>query len=237
MDAPKEILIAPPAFDPVVYYGILGMACIVSLLTAFLFSRYDRKSGIVYILSTTILALTASLLSSQGFFSRFDLSPPPFLIVIILFFLGPIVLGLSSYGKVVSSKVPIFTLICIQSFRFPLELIMHRAAELKIMPIQLSYSGWNFDILTGLSAIFIGIALIKKKQSLQKIVFLWNIWGSFCLFAIAIIAITTSPILHLFGTEAGNINTWVLYFPYILLPGLLVTNAIFCHVIIFRKLN
>lgn len=37
---------------------------------------------------------------------------------------------------------------------------MNRAAEEGVMPVQMSYSGFNFDILTGLSALILGLFLL-----------------------------------------------------------------------------
>jgi len=39
-----------------------------------------------------------------------------------------------------------------------------------------------------------------------------------------------------FGDEPQNLNTWVLYFPYVWLPVVLVTIALSSHIIITRKL-
>jgi hypothetical protein len=60
--------------------------------------------------------------------------------------------------------------------------------------------------------------------------------GIACLLAIAVLAALTSPNLHFFGSDAKHINSWVLYFPYSLLPTLLVTYAVFGHVLLTRKL-
>jgi Na+-driven multidrug efflux pump len=65
----------------------------------------------------------------------------------------------------------------------------------------------------------------------------WNIWGCWCLAVIAVIAVTTSPLVRLFGDDPRNINTWVLYFPYVWLPVVLVTVAIAGHVMVTRALR
>lgn len=99
------------------------------------------------------------------------------------------------------------------------------------MPVQLSYSGYNFDIFTGLGAILL-VSLMRCKADLSKIViWIWNIWGMYCL-----LAITISPMVRAFGDDPANLNTWVLFFPYVWLPVVLVTIAISGHIIITRKL-
>ena len=46
-------------------------------------------------------------------------------------------------------------LVGVQGFRLPLELAMHRMYERGIMPVQMSYSGLNYDILTGIRALVV----------------------------------------------------------------------------------
>ena len=53
---------------------------------------------------------------------------------------------------------------------------------------------------------------------------------------IALIAVIGSPLVHGFGIDPTNLNTWVLFFPYIWLPSVLVMIAIFGHIVITRKL-
>jgi hypothetical protein len=68
-------------------------------------------------------------------------------------------------------------------------------------------------------------------------VWAWNIWGCWCLAAIAVIAVTTSPMVRLFGDNPRDLNTWVLYFPYVWLPVVLVTVAIAGHAMVTRALG
>jgi hypothetical protein len=42
--------------------------------------------------------------------------------------------------------------------------------------------------------------------------------------------------VRLFGDAPGHVNTWVLYFPYVWLPAVLVTIAVAGHIVITRKL-
>ena len=52
-----------------------------------------------------------------------------------------------------ANHVPLWILVAVQGFRLPLELAMHRLYERGIMPEQMSYSGRNFDIVTGATAL------------------------------------------------------------------------------------
>jgi hypothetical protein len=53
---------------------------------------------------------------------------------------------------------------------------------------------------------------------------------------IGLLAVLTSPNIHAFGNSPEYINTWVLHFPYVYLPLLLVNFAVMGHVLSTRKL-
>jgi hypothetical protein len=101
----------------------------------------------------------------------------------------------------------------------------------------LSYSGYNFDIVTGAGAALLWVAWALKARVPAWAVWAWNLWGCYCLAAIAVVAVTTSPVVRLFGDDPGHVNTWVLFFPYVWLPAVLVTVAIAGHATITRALR
>ena len=56
-------------------------------------------------------------------------------------------------GTHLATFLPLWLLVAVQGFRLPLELAMHAMYERGVMPVQMSYSGRNFDIVTGVTAI------------------------------------------------------------------------------------
>jgi hypothetical protein len=54
--------------------------------------------------------------------------------------------------------------------------------------------------------------------------------------AIVVIAVTTAPMVRAFGDDPRHINTWVLFFPYVWLPAVLVPIAIAGHLVVTRAL-
>jgi len=62
-------------------------------------------------------------------------------------FVAGILLARSSIGDRFARGLPLTYLVGFQVFRFPLELAMHRAYVEGVMPVQMSYSGRNFDIV------------------------------------------------------------------------------------------
>jgi hypothetical protein len=103
------------------------------------------------------------------------------------------------------------------------------------MPVQMSYSGYNFDIVTGISAIAIA-ALLARGKAPRWLLFAWSAYGLSCLVVISVVALAAMPLIHAFGTAPESLNTWVAYFPFVWLPASLVTVAIAGHIVVLRKL-
>lgn len=86
-------------------------------------------------------------------------------------------LGLSPFGRTSAAEIPIESLVAFQSFRLPLEIVMHRAGTLGIMPVELSYTGYNFDIVTGASALVLWAIMRAGVAVPRTVLWLWNLWG------------------------------------------------------------
>src|SRR5688572_431539 len=87
-------------------------------------------------------------LSDRGIFLNFDWTPPPFAVLVLSIVTLGIAIAFSPLGTRLA-QLPLWTLVATQAFRLPLEIAMHTLAERDIMPGQMSYSGLNFDVLTG----------------------------------------------------------------------------------------
>jgi hypothetical protein len=110
---------------------------------------------------------------------------------------------------------------------------MHRMAERGIMPPQMTYTGRNFDIVTGASAIAVA-ALVARGVGGRRLVALWNVIGSALLVNIIVVAVLSTPAFAYFG--ADRLNTFVTYVPFVWLPAVMVAAALAGHLIIARAL-
>jgi len=224
-----------PSSDPITAIGIGGLALVMAGVVVWLRVRHQQVSPwpTAAVLGAW-LALTAGL-ALTGELARFDRTPPLLALMLPLIFAVPIGLALSPFGRRLAAALPVVTLVGLQTFRLPLELVMHRAGALGIMPTELSYSGYNFDILTGLGALALFLAL-RATRVPRGLVWAWNLWGLGCLGVIAWIARNAAPMVRAFGDDPRHVNTWVLYFPYVWLPTVLVMIALAGHLVLTRKL-
>ena len=116
----------------------------------------------------------------------------------------------------------------------PLELAMHAAARERIMPTRVSFSGENFDIATGATAIILA-GLLARGRVLRGWVVSWNAGGAVLLGNIVVNAILASPTIHAFGRAPSEINSFVAYPPYVWLPAVLVVAALVGHILVARR--
>lgn len=173
-------------------------------------------------------------LGASGFLADFESRPPHLLALFLPMLAGTVLLGMSRWGSELAS-LPVAVLVGFQSFRLPLELVMHRAATEGTMPLQMTFTGDNFDIVTGATAVVVG-ALAAAGKAPRWLLLAWNLLGSMLLLTILVVAVVSLPTFGLYGREPARLNTWVAYFPYVWLPAGLVSAALLGHVLMWRRL-
>lgn len=176
-----------------------------------------------------------TVLSYKGFFADFNKLPPrPFLAVIVPL---PVVVlfAFSKTGTILLERVPSQWLVLMQLFRIFVEILIWFAFLANKLPVQMSFEGRNFDVLTGLLALPAGILLLRKKRWSSKIILTYNVIGIALLINIVVVALLSMPTpFRYFMNEPSNIL--LAQFPFILLPGLLVPIAYTLHIFSLRQL-
>lgn len=179
-----------------------------------------------------VFTLTA-VLAETGVLANAAHRPPPFVLLLLGCLVVAAATALSSVGARLAASVPLSVLVGAQGFRLPLELVMHRAAKEGVMPVEMSYAGYNFDIVTGATALVLAL-LIYWGHAPRALVAVWNVMGVVLLAIVVGVAGAGLPWVAAFGPT--HLNEWVLHFPYVWLPTVLVPAALFGHVLVFRRL-
>jgi hypothetical protein len=174
-------------------------------------------------------------LAASGFFLDWEARPPRAPLLLLPTLLLPLTLGLSDVGRRLAEQTPTWALVGFQAFRLPLELVMHRAAQEGVMPVQMSFEGLNFDIVTGVAAI-VGALVLRLRPS-RSVAIGFSVVGITLLLAIIGIAVASLPLFGVFGREPERLNTWVGHFPFVWLPAGLVSAATLGHVVLLRHLR
>jgi hypothetical protein len=229
--------ITPPSYDTATASAMILITLLVCMAWLRQFVQHLKPLTVIATGLGLLGLIALSFVGDKlGWFHRLDSFPPPYVLIALASLATSVALALSPVGGQLMRAVSYKALVALQMFRLPLELLMLRAALLHIMPVEFSMLGYNADVLSGGGALALWAYMqITGKQPLFAVQ-AWNALGIACLVAIGALAVLTSPFVHAFGSEPQHINTWILFFPYSLLPLVLLNSAIAGHILLTRKL-
>ena len=172
-----------------------------------------------------------SVVYESGLARDFSLPPRvPLLIILPAFVLIIWGTGRPRFRPFISGTPP-HVFVYIQAFRVLVEVLIYGAFLIKVFPRRTTFEGLNFDILVGISALFVGWAVQKGRMGRRGIL-IWNIA------ALAVLSLTGfSFITAYFFLEfpAGVDQLAFTRLPYWLLPAVLLPCAVFYHVLSIRQ--
>ncbi len=177
--------------------------------------------------------LIVSYIGTKGVIKNFDSFPPAAFYFMIVVILLSVILAFTKIGEALTQLEWPY-LIGFHAFRILAELALYAAYKENLAPIQMTFYGLNFDILSGITALLI-LPMIANRSRIGLIK-LWNFASLGLLFTVLGIAMLSFPTpMRFFMNEPDN--SWVAVVPYIYLPGILVFFGLFGHWVIFRKIR
>ena len=175
--------------------------------------------------------------SRFGIFSNFSLFPFNAAPVILIPLVTILLFTFSKNIKEILPCIPQENIIKLQVFRFYVEVLLWALFSVSLLPVQMTFEGRNFDVITGVTAVLLttrisGFILIDKMSN--TLIIAWNILGLGLLINIVVIAILSMPTpLRVFMNEPAN--TIVTEFPISMLPAFLIPLAYMLHLLSIRK--
>ena len=194
----------------------------------------DRGGLAVLTLVLVFWLAVPAVLAIRGVLDRYSPPPAPGFILVGLLTLGTVILAFSPFGSRLAAAIPLAALVGYQVFRVPLEWVLHQLYSEGVIPVQMTYAGRNFDIVTGILAAALAVWLRAGHRPAWPVL-AWNIIGLILLVNIVTIAILSTPVpFRYFMNEPANLLPST--FPYVWLPTFLVQAALFGHLLVFRAL-
>ncbi|HMH20883.1 MAG TPA: hypothetical protein VK563_03865 [Puia sp.] len=155
---------------PILLWPFLTLICIAFILAGLkaVLKKTDwpagRQQKIFYTTAGVLLLWIAllSVLALQGFFADFGRLPPrPGLAILAPL---PVILfiAFSKTGTALLRLVPAQWLVLMQSFRIIVELLLWMGFVAGKLPVQMTFEGRNFDVLTGLLALPVGYYIARS---------------------------------------------------------------------------
>ncbi len=200
------------------------------------YSNSKQKKLLGFTIAGLILWLSIlALLSYLGVFRDFQTLPPKIGIAVVPAVILILSLSFSKDFLIVLQQIPPSWLIYIQSFRILIEIILWMGLLGGFIPYQMTFEGFNFDIVVGITAIMGGFVFFGKGRFRRLEAFIWNIFGIILLLTIFGIATTSTPSpLRLFMNDPAN--TVIAEFPFIWIPGFIVPFALAMHLFSLRQI-
>jgi hypothetical protein len=193
-----------------------------------------RRVLIITVVGATAWMSGTWVAAARGVLRQWQATPPPFMILVMGIVGLAVAVAFTSYGRRLALGLPLWVLVAAQSFRLPLELAMHEMYERGVMPVQMSYEGLNYDIITGTTAVVVAV-LTRAGWGGRALVAAWNVLGLALLINVVTVALLSTPRFAYFGTD--RLNEWVADPPYVWLPAILVLAALAGHLLVFRALG
>jgi hypothetical protein len=203
---------------------------VISLLCCILFYFGTGKDKRL-LWGSLLWMIATGLVSYTGYFENTAAKPPRLIFVM----LPAIVLSVVAFNKVRRNKLNLTFLVAVHALRLPVELALFQLFLQKQIPILMTFKGWNFDIVIGITAIGILAVLLRAKTTLNRsFLVLWNLAGLAFLITIVTIAILSSPLpIQQFAFNQPNIA--VFQFPYIYLPACIVPMVFLSHLLVLSN--
>lgn len=210
--------------DLPIWIDIVFIAIVI--LTIGLF-HYSNGKPVYVTIVIIILGGIQSILAYFNFYQKTDTIPPRVLLVLLPASLLIIYGLLAKQNKWVGTKRNVLTNTLSHVIRIPVEIVLYHLFIHKMVPELMTFEGRNFDILVGISALLISLFIYTKKITTKGLI-IWNLIGLFFVLFILVNGLLSAEFtFQQFGFEQPN--KALLYFPYILLPAVVVPIVIYTH--------
>lgn len=176
------------------------------------------------------------VLATRGVYGDATATPPPQAL-----FLAPVVLALLvalilPAGRRWLHSLDLLALTALHILRIPVELVLHQAWARGLVPRDMTYSGHNFDILSGISAACLVAWLLSKRPPSRGVLIAWNVVCLGLLLNVVVTAVLSIPsVLQRLNFDQPNVL--VTRTPFVLLPAILVPAVLWSHVAALFKLT
>jgi hypothetical protein len=193
------------------------------------------KATIIIVFLITWIVIQ-SLLAFNNFYTAYTKNfPPRFFLAVAPMLFTIVIIFVTKRGRNFIDGLPLVNITYVNIVRIPVEIVLYWLAMNKAVPELMTFTGRNFDILSGITAPFIAYFGFTVKKLDPKLILLWNFIALGLLINIIVNAVLSAPFsFQQFAFDQPNIA--VLYFPFTLLPAFIVPVVLFGHLVSIRQL-
>jgi hypothetical protein len=227
---PIPQMVQPSAWTTALFVAIVG-GLVVLLVVAT--ARAQRKWALGTALGAGVWLAVTGAAAASGALGR-QTFPPPVMLLMLASLVVAVGTALSPLGARLAAHASIAALIGFQAFRLPLEIVLHQWWKEGVLPVQMTFAGHNFDIVTGSLALVLGL-WGRRRPPPRTVALAFNVIGTGLLATVAVIAVLSTPIpLRQYLNDPPVLLAY--HFPYVWIVPVCVGGALFGHVLLFRRL-
>ena len=220
----------PPS--PLSLAAFLGIVLLVAAAIAAALLRAGVRSSAVA--AGLAIWLAASAVANGSGVLEHSVGPVPGVTLFLVASLGvALVFSLSPIGAAVARTTPLWALVLFQSFRLPLELVLHAWAGAGTIPPQMTWSGENLDVITGLLAPLAALAAYRGRMLGAVVAF--DVVGGALLLNVLRVALLSTPGPFFSYTDSAPLLL-AFHFPTGWIVPVCVGGALAGHVVLTRAL-
>lgn len=203
---------------------------VLFILTTFLtlWFFYRASKSINVLLGLLVWMIVVGVLGYTGFYRVEDATPPRF-----IFLLGPgllfvILLFTTKKGREFTKRLKLKWLTILHTIRIPVEIVLFYIYTEGLIPVEMTFEGYNYDIISGLSAPVMYYLVFVTERIGKRGLLIWNIVCLGLLLNILTIAVLSAntPFQRM-AFDQPNIG--VAYFPFVWLPAVIVPVVFYSH--------
>jgi hypothetical protein len=211
---------------------LFGLTVIAAILWFYFVLRSRLVLGLLicWAILQSILALSGTYLDVQ--------SMPP---KMILFGIGPTVILMvylfsTKTGRMFIESLNLKTLTYFHTIRIPVEGVLALLFHHRAVSVLMTYEGTNFDLFSGLTAPVVAYLCFRSGSVKTKLLLSWNIICLLLLLNVLITSALATPFpFQMLSLDQPNVA--ILYFPFNLLPTVVVPLVLFSHLVAIYKLT
>lgn len=170
------------------------------------------------------------LLAKSGFLQDFSLPPRFPLLLVLPAFIFIAVVFYTHHKSTVLEAIPPSWLVYYQTFRIAIELLFLASVGAGLLHPEVTFEGYNYDLLFGISAPLIGFVVFNKRWFAQKVALCWNYLGLGVIAIIIFLFVSTTFFPSIWGSTTSLAPLALTHFPFILVASFLMPSAVFMHV-------
>lgn len=197
---------------------------------------YWATKSTTFLIIVLAWAALQSILGLQGVYQDTEAMPPR----IMLFGVFPTLVAIAAMffttkGRSFIDGINLKTLTYFHTIRIPVEMALVLLFHQGVVSVYMTFEGTNFDLFSGVTAPVVGYLAFRNGTLRSRLLLIWNVVCLLLLLNVVITAIfaVPSPFQQI---SLDQPNVAVLYFPFNLLPAVVVPLVLLAHLVAIRRL-